>query len=269
MGKTPTHDRVDPLPGLAPWVGGKRNLASRLAERIGAVPHHCYAEPFAGMGGVFFARRDRAKSEALNDINGDIVNLFRIVKHHPRALLAELRWHTFSRAEFERQLAVDSATLTDVQRAARFLFLQRACFSGVPGNRSFPPAPTRNKALGARTLRRRLLQSHHRLERVTIERLPYQDFIARYDRPATLFYLDPPYWGHETLYGAGVFSRGDFEVLAGVLKGLRGRFIMSLNDVPEIRDLFAWAMIEDVPVTYKVRGTKRATELIISTAPKR
>ncbi len=84
--------------------------------------------------------------------------------------------------------------------------------------------------------------------------MPYQDFIARYDRPATLFYLDLPYWGLETLYGKGLFERGDYERLAGLLKDLRGRFIMALNDVPEVRQLFAGSRIEALETTYTIAG---------------
>lgn len=259
---------VDPLPGLAPWAGGKRALAARLLERIDRIPHHCYAEPFVGMGGVFFRRRRAAPCEVLNDINEDVVNLFRVAKRHPSALLAELRLQLFSRAEFERLYSTDPAGLTDIERAARFFFLQRACFGGIPGARIFQPTPYRNRALSPAALRRQLVATARRLARVTIERLPYQEFISRYDRPTTLFYLDPPYWGHETLYGKGVFERADFERLSERLRGLRGRFILSLNDVAQVRRLFAWASIDVVPVTYKLRGTKRTRELII-TAPRR
>ncbi len=101
----------------------------------------------------------------------------------------------------------------------------------------------------------------------SVEGLPYQDFIARYDRPSTLFYLDPPYRGLESLYGKGLFERADFERLAGLLKGLRGRFIMSMNDVAEVRQLFTGFRIEALETTYTIAGgsgAKRTTELIIS-----
>ena len=71
---------------LARWLGGKRILAKRIIARLEAIPHRCYAEPFVGMGGVFFRRKQRPKSEILNDINGEIVNLFRIVREHPDEL---------------------------------------------------------------------------------------------------------------------------------------------------------------------------------------
>lgn len=98
-----------------------------------------------------------------------------------------------------------------------------------------------------------------------IERLPYAEFIKGYDRPSTLFYLDPPYWGRETLYGKGLFGREDFERLAELLAGLRGRFILSLNDLPEVRKLFRRFRVEPVRVTYKTKpGCAEGKELIIT-----
>ena len=108
---------------------------------------------------------------------------------------------------------------------------------------------------------------HERLAGVIIERLPWADLIRRYDRPQTLFYLDPPYWGCEEYYGKGIFGREDFDRLAAQLEGIEGRFILSLNDTPEVRALFAAFTIEAVETTYtvhnKARGRK-ARELIIS-----
>ena len=227
---------VDPLGGLAPWIGGKRNLATRLAARIAAIPHRTYAEPFVGMGGVFFRRRERARNEVLNDLSGDVVNLFRVVKHHPEAYLEELRLQLFSRREFARLLKTDPATLTDVQRAARFYRLQRSAFAGKPVNRSFAATPLSNRAVNPSVLLRHVRAAHARLARVTIENLPYQEFITRYDRPGTLFYLDPPYWGCEGIYGRNLFGRADFAELAGLLKGLKGGFMMSCNGYSRRRE---------------------------------
>ena len=110
---------------------------------------------------------------------------------------------------------------------------------------------------------------HERLSGVVIECLPWADFIHRYDRPGTLFYCDPPYWGCENDYGRGIFSRDDFTALAETLRNIKGRFVLSINDVPEIRELFAWAQIEEVATTYTISksAAKRAPELII-TSPK-
>ena len=83
---TSNLEPVDPAEPLVPWVGGKRLLAKRIAARIETVPHDCYAEPFVGMGGVFLRRPRRPRTEIVNDINGEIVNLFRIVREHPGEL---------------------------------------------------------------------------------------------------------------------------------------------------------------------------------------
>ena len=92
--------------------------------------------------------------------------------------------------------------------------------------------------------------AHRRLQRVQIERLDWHEFIRRYDRPFTLFYIDPPYWGHEEDYGKGLFAREDFARMAGLLAGLKGRFILSLNDRPEVRETFAGFVIEEVTTRY-------------------
>lgn len=109
--------------------------------------------------------------------------------------------------------------------------------------------------------------ANSRLAGVVIECLDFEAFLRRYDSPGTLFYLDPPYWGSEGDYGKALFGRGDFERLAGALRGLKGRFLMSINDVPEIRAMFAWARIEEVKTTYTIAGkgaARPAAELLIS-----
>ena len=178
---------------LAPWLGGKKRLAQTIIQRIDAIPHQCYAEPFVGMGGVFLRRTTRPKSEIINDLNGDIVNLFRIVREHPEELSRQFRWVLSSRQEFVRWVAVDPDTLTDVQRAARFAYLQRLSFGGKPAHAAGPGQVALSVDRPARLTAARMFQlieaAHRRLQRVQIERLNWDAFLRRYDRPATLFYL--------------------------------------------------------------------------------
>ena len=94
--------------------------------------------------------------------------------------------------------------------------------------------------------------AHERLAGVVIERLPRHELLTRYDRPDTLFYLDPPYWGCETEYGAGLFAREDFERLATVLARLKGQWLLSLNDVPGVRSTFRGFEMEAVGVSYSI-----------------
>jgi DNA adenine methylase len=252
---------------IAPYIGGKRNLARRLIERIERIPHELYAESFLGMGGVFLRRRRAARREVVNDLNRDVVTLFRILQRHYVPFVEMLRWQLSTRADFERLLATDPATLTDLERAARFLYLQRLSFGGKVAGRSFGVSVMASPARFNMTRLMPLLEEvHERLSGVLIECLPYGDFIAQYDRPTTLFYLDPPYWGSEGDYGRALFARADFERLAEILATLKGRFILSLNDVAAVRKVFARFTLEAVETTYTVAGRrpKRARELVIS-----
>ncbi len=235
--------------------------------RIGGVPHVTYCEPFVGMGGVFLRRPFRAESEIINDISLDVATLFRVLQRHYVAFLDMLRWQLTGRAEFERLLAANADTLTDLERAARFLYLQRTTFGGKVNGRSFGVSPGLPGRFDVTKLATLLEDVHERLSGVVIERLPWPELLRRYDREGTLFYLDPPYYGAETDYGAGIFSRDDFAVLADALAALRGRFILSLNDRPEVRRIFAAFQIEGMETTHSIGGGSRATrvaELLIS-----
>jgi DNA adenine methylase len=257
---------VRPISPAAPYVGGKRLLAREIITRIGAVPHHCYAEPFVGMGGVFLRRPLAAPSEVINDISRDVFTFFRVIQEHFAYFTDYLRFRLASRAEFERLSTVDPATLTDIQRAARFLYLQRTAFGGKVAGRVFGVSPANGSRFNITRVVPLLEDLHERLAGVVVECLPYAEFIRRYDRPDTLFYLDPPYWACERYYGEDVFGREDFERLAELLTGLKGHFIMSLNDTPGVREVFKGFQIEAVETRYSVSAatSRAAGELIIS-----
>ena len=256
---------VRPVRPVAPYIGGKRALSKRLVAMMDAQPHDIYAEPFVGMRGVFFRRTRRPKKEVINDISKDVVTLFRLLQRHYQQLLDVLKWQICSRTEFERLMAVDPYTLTDLERAARFLYLQRAAFGGTVHRRSYGVSYTDPARFDLTKLVPMLENVHERLCGVNIERLPYADLIVRYDRPGTLFYLDPPYHGNEEDYGKDVFSEADFAALRDLLDAIEGRFIMSINATAMIRELFAGFKIEEVGVNYRVSGkVTPARELIIS-----
>lgn len=256
---------VSPTRPAAGYVGGKRLLAKRLVAKIEATPHDLYAEPFVGMGGVFLRRSRIPKVEVINDASADVATFFRILQRHYVPFLEMLRWRFASRTEFDRLLGVDPETCTDLERAARFLYLQRVAFGGKVVGRGYGADRHNGSRFNLSRLEPVLADLHDRLASVAIERLPYADFIRRYDRPGALFYLDPPYLGCEEDYGEGVFSAADFEALRDLLTGLQGRFILSINDRPEIRDLFARFTIEPVELSYRISGkVTPAKELIIS-----
>lgn len=257
---------VDPVKPLAPYVGGKRNLAERLVSRIEQIPHSLYAEPFVGMGGVFLRRRMAARAEVINDLSGDVIGFFRILQRHYVPFLEFLRFQITSRTEFERLIRTPPDTLTDLERAARFLYLQRTAFGGKVVGRGFGVSPGHPARFDITKLAPMLERAHERLAGVVIECLPYGEFIGRYDRPEALFYLDPPYHGSEGMYGKGAFGFEDFARLADQLGRLKGRFLLSINDTSEVRECFKAFALEEVTTTYGLPAAAavKARELIIS-----
>lgn len=261
-----SHGNIRPVAPAAGYIGGKRNLASRLTAIIDSLDHDGYAEPFVGMGGVFLRRKRQPRVEVINDISGDVITFFRVLQRMYPYFLDHLRFRLSSRAEFERLKATPPDTLLDIERAARFLYLQRLAFGGKVAGRHFGVDKSQGARFNVTKLEPMLGDLHERLAGVTIERLPYADFIRRYDRPGMLFYLDPPYWGCEEDYGQDVFGRADFDALAVVLASIKGRFLMSINDRPAVRERFAAFEQLAVSTTYTmgVANSTRANELIVS-----
>ena len=260
---------VNPVQPAAGYQGGKRNLARRICDLINRVYHDGYAEPFVGMGGIFLRRSTRPRAEVINDISGDVVTFFRVLQEHYPYFIDMLRFRVASRNEFDRLCAIDPARLTDLQRAARFLYLQRLAFGGKIVGRNFGVNSRAGAGFNVSKLEPMLADIHDRLAGVVIEQLPYDRFLERYDRPGMLFYLDPPYFGCERDYGPDVFGPADFDRLAGVLARARGKFILSINDAPEIREIFSAFHMREVTTTWTIStaaagGAKRASELIIT-----
>jgi len=261
------NDFID-VPNTQPpaaWLGGKRTLAPRLVEMITATPHKLYAEPFVGMGGVFFRRRKVPRSEVINDRNGDVINLFRILQRHYPQFMETLKFQVTSRREFDRLKASNPATLTDLERAARFIYLQKLAFGGKVSGQNFGVQRSGSARFNLTRLAPLLEDVHERLSGVVLENLDWLEFINRYDMADTLFYLDPPYFGSEEDYGTALFGRDQFAAMAERLAALKGRFILSINDVGPVREIFGHCQIQPVDLAYTVAGGggTKAKELII------
>ncbi len=192
----------DPPRNAFPYFGGKSLIAKQLAARLDRIPHTVYAEPFIGGGSVFFARTSRPKVEVINDLDKEIANFFRVAQRHYEALLETLRWSIRSRADLERIAGRSALQMTDIERAARTYFIQITSFGGARRDTpSFSRTANGSRGRYAFFDRARLAEHiealHERLAGVTIECLDYRRLIDLYDSPGTLFYLDPPYFGHE------------------------------------------------------------------------
>lgn len=235
---------------VIPWIGGKRRLAKHILPLF--PDHTCYVEPFAGGAALFFLK-DISKVEVLNDINLDLVTLYRVIQHHLEEFLRQFKWALSSRKIFEWLQDTPPETLTDIQRAARFFYLQKLAFGGKVRGQSFGTATTSPPRLNLLRLEEELSQAHLRLARVCIEHLNWLACIEKYDREHTLFYVDPPYWGTE---GYGVdFPLELYSQIAGMARSIKGKMIISVNDIPEMREAFTGLKMETVGIDYSL-GSK-------------
>jgi DNA adenine methylase len=247
--------------GPLSYIGGKNRIAKEIIEIL--PEHTTYVEPFAGGAQVLF-HKEPSRAEVLNDLDTDIVNFFRVCQLHYDEFLRYLQFILVSRKWFALFEAQAPATLTDIQRAARFFYLQKNAYAGLVRHPSYAYAVEAPRSFNPTHLRDLIENAHRRLARVQIECLPYETILARFDRPTTLFYLDPPYWGRN-LYRFN-FSESDFEKLEERLRKLRGKFVLSLNDVPEVRGLFRHFSFREIELAYTAQQKpgKRYRELLIT-----
>jgi DNA adenine methylase len=249
------------MAGPLSYIGGKNRLAKRVIEIF--PEHTTYVEAFAGGAQVFF-RKEPSKVEVLNDLDGEIVNFYRVCQQHYEELLRYFEFAVVSREWFDLLKATNPQTLTDIQRAARHLYLLRNCFASLVLNPVYHRNVIQSPSFNLESLPKLIENAHKRLQRVQLECAPYEEVIRRFDRPTTVFYLDPPYWGRK-LYRHNL-GEADFEKLAGQLRKIRGNFILSLNDVPQVRKLFGSFHIQGVELHYtsqKAAG-KRYKEVLIT-----
>lgn len=213
---------------LAPWKGGKARLVSRLLPLF---PQHCcYVEPFGGMASLLL-NKPASEIEVYNDRDARLVELFSVLKFHPAEFDRELDGLVTSRRLFE--LYRDRPGVTDIQRAAQFLYALVFSFSGQ--GETFPTTKTRG-AISIAELRARAARVKERLQVVTIEHLDWEQAIERYDGPDTFFFCDPPYM--ETSGYRALFLDREQEVLAARLKRIKGKFLMTNSDLPSVRQLY-------------------------------
>jgi len=246
---------------VVPWIGGKRRLAKTLLPQF--PEHTCYVEPFCGAAALFFLK-PASKVEVLNDLNSDLVNLYRVIQHHLDEFCRQFRWALVSREIYHWLQITPGETLTDIQRAARFYYLQKLAFGGKVKGRTFGTAATSPPRLNLLRLEEDLSLAHLRLSRVTIEHLDWRSCIDKYDRPGTFFFCDPPYWQTE---GYGVdFPLEQYHRLAGSLHTMAGKAILTINDHPDMRQVFQGLRMQAVGINYTVGGANRGAarqELII------
>jgi DNA adenine methylase len=198
---------VLPTAPVAPWIGGRRNLARRIIARLAQVEHTAYVGPFVGMGGVFLRRPSRARAEVINDASREVATLFRVLQRHYVPFLDMLRWQLTSRREFERLLATAPDTLTDLERAARFLYLQRLAFGGKVCGQNFGVQLAGGARFDITKLASLLEAVHERLAGVVIECLPGLNALPATTGPARCSTSTRPTGARRASTGGGCSPR--------------------------------------------------------------
>lgn len=244
------------------WIGGKKLLRKKILEQFPEQEsYNRYIEVFGGAGWVLFSRDKHAPMEVFNDVNGELINLYRVVKYHPEALQKELEWLLISREQFFDELNRNTRGMTDIQRAARFFCMIKESFGA--SLKSF--GATSKSPIDIPKAVDYLKEVSDRLNRVVIENRDFERLIKTYDRSGALFYLDPPYCEAEKYY-PDRFNPEDHERLRNCLGGVKGKFILSYNDCQQIRHLYEGCTIIEVDRTDNLvskNGGRRYKELII------
>lgn len=251
-----TKDETNAKPLRSPlgYLGGKSRLAKRIAEKIPS--HTTYVEPFCGGAWVYFTKQP-SRVEILNDRDGELVRFWNVIRHHLPEFLRCLDFSLVSREQFEMESKQDPGLLTDVQRAVRYYRLQRMGYGGKTVNRTFGTSTMRPSSLNLQAVKEKLQETHKRMARTTIENLDACDCIKKYDSSETFFYIDPPYWDAD--FYAVSFKDGDFRRLAKTLRTINGRFILSLNDTPQVRQIFSDFRIESIETKYSLGNSKTSS----------
>lgn len=230
------------------WPGGKTRLLNRLLPLIR--PHKTYVEAFAG-GLALLLAKNPSRAEVVNDLNGDLVNLYRYAQFHLGPLLDEVKWTLNSRLDMTDLVAQPG--LTGLQRAARYLLRNRLSFGGAGENFavSKQAQPSRENVLG------HLQALNARLDKVAVENVSYERLFGLYDAKETLWFLDPPYSAGQTS-NYSMWSQAEMEAFAQRVLSLAGDWIVTVNDSKENRALFAGH--ELVPVVTRAQCANQRTQ---------
>ncbi|MDR3459564.1 MAG: DNA adenine methylase [Verrucomicrobiae bacterium] len=245
------------------WQGSKTRMLKHILPLI--PPHVCYCEPFFGGGAVLFAK-ERAYTEVINDINGNLVALYRNLQYHLPALMEEIGWLFSSRQNLHD--FIDQPGVTELQRAARFLLVNRTSFGG--DMHSFGVSKTRGGGVGfdRKKVSDLIGGAHERLNGVVVENISYDRCLKNYDSKDSFFFIDPPY-ENATNGGYKGWDQKQLATFRQDVGRLQGDWIVTLNDSPFTRELFAGCNLKPIvsqnrAVNTRTHGSQTFGELIIT-----
>lgn len=259
-------------------VGNKSSIL-HILYAVFPMKYGRFIDVFGGSGSVLLGKPEIHPFEVYNDFDKNLVNLFRCMKERTMATVRELGFCNLNsredfnairkffeqREEFTDEYLSEELLLTeltlpppeanelkelrtritkdhDVRRAAMFLKLLRYSYSS--SCKSFASQP-----FDIRKLFGLIKELENRMANVVVENQDFETLIKHYDRPDSFFYADPPYFSSEGMYEVG-FGWDDHVRLRDTLKGIKGKFLLSYNDCPEIRELYEGFSLLDFSRTH-------------------
>lgn len=241
-------------------MGGKSRLRKTIIDML--PEHTCYVELFFGAGWVYFGK-EPSKVEVVNDVDKELINLFKMIKYHGPEVERMLEHEFSGRDIFEEYKNYTVERLTEIQRAVRFLYIITQSFAGKCGHYGYG---TTRKPSQQIFMTETLKDIRERLFNTYVENLSFEKVIDKYDRENTVFFVDPPYF--ETAGYEAEFGEKEHLLLLEKLKSLKGKFILTINDHPKVRAWYKDFNIKETEVLYSVsreiKARKKNKELIIS-----
>ncbi len=277
-------------------VGNKSSIL-HILYAVFPMKYGRFVDVFGGSGSVLLGKPEIHPFEVYNDFDRNLVNLFRCMKERTMATVREIGFCNLNSREdfnaikkffeednraFDDRYLAEEIKLTelllpppeaeeikelrtriisdyDVRRAAMFLKLLRYSYSS--GCKSFASQP-----FDIRKLFGLIKELEDRMANVVVENQDFEALIKHYDRPDTFFYADPPYFSTEDMYAVG-FGWADHVRLRDTLAGIKGQFLLSYNDCPEIRELYKDFSLFDFSRTHSMaqryEAGKEFKELLI------
>ena len=225
--------------------------------------HNTYAEVFGGSLAVLYAKeRPCTKyTEVVNDSNSDLVKLHKIIQTRPQSLQMELQRMLIGRDFFLESLS--KKPRNNIEKAALYYYSISNSFGGMMSNYIIY-----KKTRSPKNIYKSFKVYAERLKKVNIENMDFRKFIQYYDDDLTLFYIDPPYVGTEGHYkNKKTFDLKDHNDLCEILKGIKGKFLLSYNDCQLIRNLYKKFNLDTISTFYSLNVKaikKERKEVVIS-----
>lgn len=249
------------------YYGGKQKMVKHILKLI---PYHkIYCEPFFGGGAIFFAK-EKSEVEIINDLNGEVINFYKVLKTKFKSLQSKIKTSLHSREIFRKahEIYKNASKHTDLERAWAFWNLTNQGFAGKIGSWGFGKTPSLEKSLSRK--RGAFDKSlSERLETTQIESNDAIKVIKRSDTKDSFFYIDPPYIGSNQGHYDG-YTEEDYEKLLSLLSNIKGKFLLS-SYPSSILDRFIkknnWhSRLVKQAISVSKKG-KQKTEMLVSNYP--